>query len=258
MTRTLWTVGEVAELTRVSIRTLHHYDEIGLLAPSERSEANYRLYTPADLGRLHRILTFRELGFPLAEILRLLSAGADEEQRALRLQAALLEEQLRQTEQKLQAVTSLLQAETLGEGAWNVTKEELKDIFGGFDHSQYENEVQERWGDTAAYKQSAERTKRYTKADWQEIKAEADAISERFVALMDAGVPADSPQAAELAEAHRAHIHKWFYDCSPEMLGGVSNLWVNDPRFTKNIDKAQEGLAAYQHAAVQAWVKAQK
>lgn len=252
-TQTLWTVGEVAELTRVSIRTLHHYDDLGLLKPSERSEANYRLYTAGDLARLYRILTWRELGFPLGEIGRLLEADPAEEKRALELQAALLGEQLRQTERKLRAVTSLLQPTRLGEGAWNVTKKELTEIFDGFDHSEYEAEVQERWGDTEAYRQSQARTGRYTKADWEQLKAETDALNARYLALMDAGVPADSPQAAEVAEAHRAHFHKWFYDCSPEMLRGVSNLWVQDPRFTKNIDKVRSGLAAYQHAAVQAW-----
>ncbi|GAA5504505.1 HTH-type transcriptional activator TipA [Deinococcus xinjiangensis] len=251
--QTLWTVGEVAELSRVSIRTLHHYDDLGLLKPSERSEANYRLYTAGDLEQLYRILTWRELGFPLGEIGRLLGADAAEQRRALELRSALLGEQLRQTERQLRAVTSLLQPSRLGEGAWNVNKEELKEIFEGFDHSEYEAEVQERWGDTAAYRQSEERTRNYTKADWEQLKAEADALNARYLALLDAGIPADSPQAAAVAEAHRAHFHKWFYDCSPEMLRGVSNLWVQDPRFTKNIDKGRSGLAAYQYAAVQAW-----
>lgn len=244
-----WTVGEVAELTRLSIRTLHHYDEIGLLSPGERSEANYRLYTQADLTRLHRILTYRDLGFPLAEITRLLQADPAEEKQALELQAALLQEQVRVAQEKLRAVTLLLTTR----GAKSMSKEEVKELFGNFDHRQYEDEVKERWGETPAYRQSNERMKRYTPADMERLKAEGAEVQVRYLALMDAGIPADSPQAAEVAESHRAHFHKWFYDCSPEMLKGVSNLWVNDPRFTKNIDKVREGLAAYQYAAVQAW-----
>ncbi|WP_135228897.1 MerR family transcriptional regulator [Deinococcus fonticola] len=252
-----WTVGEVAEWTRLSIRTLHHYDDIGLLVPSERSEANYRLYTPADVTRLYRILTYRDLGFALSEIMRLLSADAAEEQAALALQAALLQEQISQAQARLRAVTSLLNAGRTGEGARSMNKEEMQELFGGFDHTQYEDEVRERWGDTEAYRQSAQRLKSYSPADLERLKQEGAELNAKYVALMEAGVPADNPQAAQVAEAHRAYFHRWFYDCSPEMLRGVSSMWVNDPRFTRNIDKVREGLAAYQHAAVQAWASRQ-
>jgi MerR family transcriptional regulator, thiopeptide resistance regulator len=126
------------------------------------------------------------------------------------------------------------------------------ELFDGFDPADYEEEVQERWGNTDAYKQSAERTKRYTKADWAEMAAEQDANTARFVALMDAGVPADSPEAMALAEEKRQHISKWFYDCPIEFYVNMAAIWVNDPRFAKNIDKAKPGLAAYSYAAVQA------
>lgn len=253
LTQIHWTVGEVAELTRVSIRTLHHYDDIGLLVPSERSEANYRLYTQADLARLYRILTFRDLGFPLSEIVRLLNADAAQEKAALELQAKVLREQIHGAEQKLRAVTSLLNAELSGEGAKSMSKEEIKELFDGFDHSQYDDEVKERWGGTEAYRQNKERMKGYSPADLERMKQEGAELHAKYVALMNAGIPADSPQAAEVAESHRAYFHRWFYDCNPEMLKGVSEMWVNDPRFTKNIDRVREGLAAYQYAAVQAW-----
>jgi hypothetical protein len=143
-----------------------------------------------------------------------------------------------------------------------MTDQELTEMFGelfdGFDPNEYEAEVQERWGDTDAYKQSAERTKRYTKADWSQIKAEMDENTAAFVALMDAGVPSDSPEALALAEAKREHINKWFYDCPVEFYVNMACIWVNDPRFTKNIDKAKPGLAAYQYAAVQALAAANR
>ena len=126
------------------------------------------------------------------------------------------------------------------------------ELFDGFNPVDYEEEVQERWGDTDAYKQSAARTKRYTKTDWEQIKAEMDENTKAFVALMDAGVPDDSPEAMALAEAKRAHISKWFYDCPVDFYVNMAAIWVNDPRFTKNIDKARPGLAAYEYAAVQA------
>lgn len=246
-TAPIWTVGEVAELTRVSIRTLHHYDAIGLLTPSERSEAGYRQYTPGDLARLWRILTFRELGFSLSEILRLLDADSAAQKQALELQRTALQEQMRGLERQLCAVTSLLQEEP------PMTQHDIKQLFDQFDHSQYEAEAKERWGDTNAYRQSEERLARYAPADMERMKVEGAALQARYADLLERGVPADSPEAAAVAEAQRAYFHTWFYDCTPQFLAQVSHVWVNDPRFTANIDRVRPGLAAYQFAAVQAW-----
>ena len=245
-----WMVGEAARLAKVSVRTLHHYDEVGLLEPSGRTEAGYRLYTVADLERLHQIMLFRELGFAL------LDPDFDRAE-ALKAQRNLLAEKARRTNAAIEAIDlRLLEME---EGI-AMTEEESSKMFGelfdGFDPAEYEDEVQERWGDTDAYKQSAERTKRYKKADWEQIKAEMDENTAAFVSLMDTGVPADSSEAMALAEAKRAHISKWFYDCPVQFYVNMASIWVNDPRFTKNIDKARPGLAAYSYAAVQALAKA--
>lgn len=138
-----------------------------------------------------------------------------------------------------------------------MTDKEQKDMFGelfdGFDPAEYDAEVQERWGESDAYKQSAARTKRYTKADWRQVADEGAAVTARYVALMDAGIAPDSPEAFAVAESHCAYFTKWFYDCGPEMFGNLGHMWVADPRFTKNIDKAREGLAAFQSAVAQAW-----
>ena len=250
-----WTVGETAQLAKVSVRTLHHYDEVGLLSPSARSESGYRLYEGADLERLHHILLFRELGFSLDEIRRIVCDPGFDRAEALRAQRALLAEKARRTEAMLAAIDAAIASTEKGTTMSDQERTEMfGELFDGFNPDEYEVEVQERWGETDAYKQSAERTKRYTKADWAEIKAEMDANTEAFVALMDASVAADSPEAMALAEAKRAHISKWFYDCPVEFYVNMACIWVNDPRFTKNIDKARPGLAAYSYAAVQALV----
>ncbi len=254
-----WTVGETAKAARVSVRTLHHYDSIGLLSPSQRSESGYRLYTAGDLEQLMQVMLFKELGFPLDEIRRIMLDPDYDRGQALRAQRNLLAEKVRRTTAMLSAIDKSLAAL---EGGITMTTEETSEMFGelfdGFDPAEYEAEVQERWGETDAYKQSAARTKRYTKADWEAIKAEAQATDLALVALMDAGVPADSIEAMELAEAKRRHIDKWFYDCSLEFFGNMAAIWVNDPRFTKNIDKTREGLAAYSYAAVQALIASQR
>lgn len=105
-----------------------------------------------------------------------------------------------------------------------MTSEEMLEVFGGFDPAEYQDEVRERWGNTEAYPVSAQRTSRYTKADWQEIGREAGDIDEAFIALMKAGTPAGGPAARNVAEQHRAHISKWFYECTPEMHAGLGRL----------------------------------
>lgn len=248
-----WTVGEAAELSKVSVRTLHHYDEIGLLAPSARSEAGYRLYDASDLERLHQILLFRELGFSLPDIRRIMLDPTFDRAEALRAQRSLLAEKARRTAEMLAAIDAALAYDDRGAIMTDQERAEMfGELFDGFDPDEYEAEVQERWGDTDAYKQSAERTKRYGKAEWEQIKAEAEATDRAFVALMDAGARSDSPEAIALAEEKRQHISKWFYDCPLDFYVNMAAIWVNDPRFTKNIDKAKPGLAAYQYAAVQA------
>lgn len=249
-----WTVGDVSALTRVSVRTLHHYDAVGLLRPSGRSGANYRLYTAADLARLWRVLTYRELGFGLSEIGRLLDAPREEQVQALHTQLALLREQQRRTQATLDAVQTFLRAAERGEEV-NMSSKDLQEVFGDFDHSQYEEEARERWGDTDAYRQSAERTRRYTKQDWEAIQAEGEALTARYVTLMDAGAAPQGPEAQQVASDHRAYFTRWFYDCSPELFRNLARMWVEDERFTRNIDKARPGLAAYQSAAALAWAQ---
>ena len=136
--------------------------------------------------------------------------------------------------------------------------EDFKALFDGFDPSQYEGETEQRWGNSDAYRQSRERTRRYLQADWEQIRAEGEEVSARYLTLMDAGLPPESAQAHAAAEAHRAYFTRWFYDASPEMMAGLAQLWAEDARFTQSIDRARAGLAAYQSAAVQAWAGAQE
>ena len=253
------TIGETAQLSKVSVRTLHHYDKLGILTPSARTDAGYRLYDTDDLERLHRVLVFRELGFSLTEIADIITDPDFDRTEALRAQRALLAEKARRTEAMLQAIDAALAA---AEGGHDMSDQERKEMFGelfdGFDPAEYEDEVQERWGDTDAYKQSAARTKRYTKADWQQIKEEGEANTAEFIRLMDAGVAPEEPEAMAAAAEKHAQLERWFYDAPLEMFANLSDMWVSDPRFKKNIDKPREGLAEYERAAVKAWVASQK
>lgn len=130
--------------------------------------------------------------------------------------------------------------------------------FGDFDPRDYEDEAQERWGHTDASRVSARRTASYTKEDWARIRREADAVSAGFVQAMDEGLQPDDPVVQALVERHRAHMTTYFYEPSVEMYDGLADMWVQDARFTRNIDKARPGLAAFQRAAVKAWVAARR
>jgi DNA-binding transcriptional MerR regulator len=243
------TVGDIARLAGVTVRTLHHYDALGLVVPGERTDAGYRLYRRPEVERLQEILFFRELGFSLEQIKEIVGRPSYHRAAALERHRALLERKAGHLRAMLHAVDAAIEAEKRGR---TMPNEEMLEVFGDFDPSQYEEEIEQRWGDTAAYRESARRTKSYTKADWQQIGREGAEINDTFLALMAAGVPADSPQARAVAERHRAHISKWFYDCSAEIHRGLGQMYVTDPRFTENIDRAGPGLAAYMSAAIAA------
>ncbi len=243
------TVGTVARLAGVTVRTLHHYDEIGLLAPSARSEAGYRRYADADLERLQRILFYRELGFGLDDIRTVITEGGADALGHLRRQHAMLLDRIRRLERMAAAVEKALEARTMG---INLTPEERFEVFGDFDPDQYASEVEERWGDSDAYRESQKRVSRYTKADWERMKDEAAEPVNRLVSAMNAGQPAGSTEAMDAAEGHRRHISDWFYDCTIEIHRGLADLYLADPRFTATYEKIAPGLAQYVHDAIKA------
>lgn len=246
------TVGQVAKVAGISVRTLHHYDEIGLLEPSERSAAGYRLYTDDDLVTLQQVMFFRELGFGLDDIGRLMHDPAFDRREALRLQHRMLADKAAQLMKMMDAVDRTLDG--LQKGS-TMEKEEMFEVFGDFNPAEYEEEVQERWGHTDAYKESARRTKKYTKADWQRFKDESEQIGTDTAGLMDAGVPATDARAMDLAEQARQQIDTWFYPCSHEMHVNLAEMYIVDPRFMATYEKIHVGMAQYWHDAILANAK---
>ena len=245
---TTWTVGQVADVFGVTVRTLHHYDEVGLLVPSERSAAGYRLYTDGDLRRLQQIVVYRRLELSLEQIATLL-AGDEDASVHLRRQREVVMTRLDELTDIVVAIDRALEREMQERPA---TTAELKELFGDGFSDDYEQEAQERWGETDAWKQSQSRTKRYSKADWAEVKAEMDAVNDAFITALQAGEPATSVAAMDAAEAHRLHIHERFYDISHDFHRGLADMYVADPRFTKTYDDLAPGLAAYVKEAIHA------
>jgi MerR family transcriptional regulator, thiopeptide resistance regulator len=242
-----FSVSRVAQLAGVTVRTLHHYDDIGLLRPSGRTSGGYRRYDERDLERLRLILVYRELGFTLEEI-RTILATADPAAH-LRRQHGLLLDRIGRLREMVSAIEYLLEARSMG---INLSPEEKFEVFGDFNPDTYEEEVRERWGGTSAYQESARRTARYSKEDWLRIQREGAELMQRWLAALDAGVPATSEQAMELAEEHRRQISAHFYECSYEIQLGLAEMYLADPRFLAYYEDQRPGLAQYVHDAIEA------
>jgi DNA-binding transcriptional MerR regulator len=241
------TVGDVSRMARISVRTLHHYDQIGLVKPRARSEAGYRLYSDGDVERLQQVLFYRELGFRLEEIGRILADPDFDRRGALVDQRELLAERAERTRALVTLIDRTLSALDGGE---KMTPEAL---FDGFEPSEHEEEARERWGGTPEYEESRRRTSRYTQEDWKAIKAEAGAIVEAFGAAFEAGTAATDPGATDVAERHRQHISRWFYTCSYEVHIGLGEVYVADPRFGAAMGSTESpGLDQYILSAIRA------
>ncbi|GLW06908.1 HTH-type transcriptional activator TipA [Microtetraspora sp. NBRC 13810] len=242
-------VGEVSRLAGVTVRTLHHYDDIGLVRPSERTRSGYRSYTEPDVERLQQVLFYRELGFPLEEIAAILADPGADRMTHLRRQRELLRERIGRLEAMAAAVERAMEAYTMD---IRLTAQERLEVFGDFRPEEHEREARERWGDTEAYRQSSERMARMTKADWVRFRAEAEATTEAFALAYTGGLAADSARAMELAEEHRAHLVRWCYDCSYELHRGLGDMYADDPRFAANFEPLAEGLSRYIRDAIHA------
>jgi DNA-binding transcriptional MerR regulator len=244
-----WTVGELARLAGVTVRTLHHYDRIGLVRPGGRTAAGYRSYAAGDLDRLHQVLVYRALGFPLEEVATLLDDPGADPAEHLRRQHRLLRDRLEATSAMVAAVEKEMEARQMG---ISLTPEERFEVFGDRLPEEYAAEAEERWGDTEAWARSRRRTAAMSKQDWLRVKAEGDDVERRFADAHAARVPADSVVAMDLAEEHRQQITRHFYDCSPEVHAGLGRMYVADPRFTAHYEQVAPGLAQYVSTAVQA------
>ena len=244
-------VGEVSRFAGVTVRTLHHYEEIGLVQPSGRSPSGYRQYDEGDLERLQEVLFFRELGFGLEEIAGLVEIPTFNRAQILGRQRELIHGQIERLESMAKAVEVALQAFQEGrtmnqeEMFGTLNREEMIEVFGDFDPTQHEGEARERWGETEAYAESSKRTARYSKDDWKRMGEESGAINQRLADLFATGAEPESDEGMDAAEQHRLHIDRWFYPCSHEMHAGLGEMYVVDPQFTKFWDDLQPGLAPF-------------
>jgi len=241
----MMTISQVADLTGISQRTLHYYDEIGLLPPTQTTEAGYRLYDDAALERLQHILLFKELGFPLRDVRNLLDDPDFDRTKAL-------EQHLQLLQMKKQHLENLID---LTRGLCTMGTNHLD--FSGFDTrsiDEYAAEARATYGKTAAYKEYEQRFLTRSADEQRDVSQDFMALLGRFGAHL--GEAPDSPEVQELVAQLQAYITEHFYTCTDEILSSFANLYDGGGRFTQNIDKAGgPGTAALAAQAIRHYTR---
>lgn len=238
----MMTVHEVAKMAGVSVRTLHYYDQLGLLPPAGETAAGYRLYSKQDLQRLQRILFLRELDFPLKEIGPMLAAEQRDNRRAVEQHRELLRAKIT----RLQGLIDLCGRLLEGEGQMDLQAFDTAELDNK--RQEYAKEARERWGNTDAYRESEKRTAAYGKKEWAEVQAEGNAILAELGSLTGQSPVSDEVRAA--VRKWQAHISARYYPCTDEILAGLGEMYVADERFARTIDAFGAGTAQLMREAI--------
>ena len=238
---TTMTVGEVSTLLGVSVRALHHWDESGLVHPSRRSDAGYRLYCETDIMRIQQVLVYRQTGMSLADIKEVLDEPGADAVTHLRRQRELLQGQVSRLQQMLLSIDTILDMQQLG---GRLSLAETVEIWGTDWDPVYLAEAQAKWGDTEEWAESARRKARMTRADWEQAHSETVALETALAEAMHSGVEPGSPEANALARWHRKDLNRWF-EVSTSKQVVIARSYVADERYARYYDKRAPGLAAW-------------
>ncbi|MRX74410.1 MerR family transcriptional regulator [Bacillus lacus] len=241
-------VKEVAEYAGISVRTLHHYDEIGLLKPSSVTEAGYRQYTEENLERLQQILFLKEVGFSLKDITEIIDAPGFNRRTALKSHKRVLMEKKKRLEQMINTIEDTIAAMEGGEKVQGenlfkgLSLKEVKDI-----QEKYQEEVKEKYN-SAVIEDSLRRTSSYSHEQWTGILEKSEAIWRALADRMDQKPSA--PEVQQLIGKWRELITTYYYDCTLEIFRGLGEIYAADERFIKNIDRYGNGLAKFMSEAI--------
>ena len=239
------TVREISRITGVSVRTLHHYDAIGLLRPAKISEARYRLYGDAELQRLYRILIYRELGLPLNEIRRILDAPDADPDRVLRQRMAQMQKQVAQLQDRIQLANVM---QMIGVNNMDFEHLDIKKI------DDYEVQAKALYGKTDAYKEYTVKSKNRSRQQSADLGRQ---LMDHFAEL--GKLRAESPEseaAQQWVVGLVTFLDTHYYTCNPQILSGLAESYAGGGSMTENIDKAGgPGTGAFAKAAITAYLK---
>ena len=235
------TVGEVSTLLGVSVRALHHWDETGLVHPSRRSAAGYRLYCEADIMRIQQVLVYRQTGMNLADIKMVLDEPETDAMTHLRRQRELVQGQVSHLQQMLNSIDMVMEIHQSGA---RISVAEMAEIWGTDWDPVYVEEARAQWGDTPEWAESYRRKARMSRADWEQAHEETVALETALAEAMRSGVEPGSPEANALARWHRKDFNRWFeVSTSKQVL--IARGYVADERYARYYDKRAPGLAAW-------------
>lgn len=236
------TVGQAATHLGVTVRALHHWDEIGLARPSLRTAAGYRLYTAGDLERLHRIVVYRELGIGLDRIQGILDDPDADVAEALRTQRAQIAERIDRLQQLGAGLDRMIEAHERGP---LLTVDQQAEVFGPGWNPDWPARARERYGDTAQWQQYAERAATRSPEQWQVVADTVTALDRALADAMDDGIDPGSPEANQLVERHREVFSSSYFPLSRQMQVCVGRMYEDDPGFAAHYDGIRPGLAGW-------------
>lgn len=232
-------IREFAALSGVSVRTLHYYDEIGLLKPAfVDSATGYRFYDASSALRMQEILFYRELDFSLSRIRAIISSPDHNKEQSLQDQRKLLELKKERLERLILAIDDAMKGEI------NMNAFDQKEL------EQYKKEAKARWGATEAYRQYEQKAGAEAAEAQADNAGEMDQIMAEFAACRQSGAAADSAEAQSLVKKLQAYITAHYYNCTQEILASLGEMYVADERFRNNIDRHGAGTAAFIRDAV--------
>lgn len=246
------TVGVVARKLCLSIRTLHHWDQLGIASPSGRTLGGYREYLPADVARLRRVLLFRDLGVPLRKIPALLNATAADRRLEMRRRQEELKAKIRHLQSVEATVARMLKADEVGV---LLSAAEQQDAFGASWDPAWGPSAREQWGDSAQWAEYAERSALRTADDWQRAVAPMQDVTDAFALAKRGGVIPGSDAANVLAEDHRAAMGEYFH-CTLSMQVLMARRYVAEAGFTEYYDQFEPGLAEWMKLVIDAHARA--
>ncbi|GHJ92999.1 MerR family transcriptional regulator [Streptomyces sp. NE5-10] len=246
------TVGQVAARLDVTVRALHHWDEIGLARPSLRTAGGYRLYTAADLERLHRVVVYREIGLGLDRIRAVLDDPAVDVPAALRAQRAQVTARVERLQRLGTGLDRMIDAHERGV---LLSVEQQAEIFGPAWDPEGPAKARARYGDTTQWRQYAERAATRSPEEWRAVTDATTALDGDLASAMDAGVAPGTPEADALVDRHRA-VFAAYFPLTREMQVVLARAYESDPGFAAHYDGIRPGLAAWFRRAVDASARA--
>ncbi len=241
-------IQEVAKLTGLTVRALHYYDKIGLLKPEEVTESGYRMYGEKELETLQQIMFFRELDFSLREIKEIIQNPSYDKAKALEKHKELLI----QKRARIDGLITLVENTLKGQSDMSFKEFDMTEIEEN--KKKYAAEIKERWGNTKAYEESEKKTGGYTKERWQMIDGEMQELLKEFSEHRH--FAPESEEVQNLVKKWQDYLTKNFFQCTKEILSGLGIMYVEDERFTQNIDKNGEGTAELMSKAIAVFCKA--